>query len=146
MSRFRLSPRAKTDLADIRRYIAQDNASAADRFVGEFFDLFQLLAGNPEIGQQRDELRPNLRSISHGQYVVFFYPMQDGVEIVACPRGTSIQTSPPTPAPRQTAKPDYLVDPWGLYTILRLDVPVPRLGCSTVLYLSVAIREEQCSN
>lgn len=87
MSRFRLSTRAKTDLAEIRRYIAQDNASAADRFVGEFFNLFQLLAGNPEIGQQRDELRPNLRSISHGSYVVFFYPKNDGVEIVAVVHG-----------------------------------------------------------
>jgi toxin ParE1/3/4 len=87
MNRFRLSLRAKTDLAEIHRYIAQDAAPAADRFVGEFFDLFHLLARNPEIGQQRTELRPSLRSISHGSYVVFFYPMVDGVEIAGVVHG-----------------------------------------------------------
>jgi toxin ParE1/3/4 len=87
MSRFRLSPRATTDLAEIRRYIAQDNPPAADHFVGEFFDLFYLLARNPEIGQPRGELRSDLRSISHSQYVVFFYPMKDGVEIAGVVHG-----------------------------------------------------------
>ena len=57
MSRFHLSPRAKTDLAEIHRYIAQDNPAAADRFIDGFFDVFHLLARNPEIGQQRTELR-----------------------------------------------------------------------------------------
>ena len=71
MNRFRLSRRAETDIAEIRHYIAQDNATAADAFVGELFDLFQLLGRNPEIGQQRQDLRPNLRSISHGNYAVF---------------------------------------------------------------------------
>jgi plasmid stabilization system protein ParE len=66
MNRFRLSKRGETDIAEVRRYIAQDNAPAADRFVGELFDLFQLLDRNPEIGQLRTDLRLNLRSISHG--------------------------------------------------------------------------------
>jgi toxin ParE1/3/4 len=87
MTRFRLSLRANTDLDAIRRHISQDTESAADRFVGEFFDLFHLLAKNPEIGQLRAELRPNLRSISHGSYVVFFYPMTGGVEIVGVVHG-----------------------------------------------------------
>ena len=87
MNRFRLSLRAKTDLAAIHRYIAQDALTTADHFVAEFFDLFHLLAKNPEIGQQRVELRPNLRSISHGSYVVFFYPMAGGVEIAGVVHG-----------------------------------------------------------
>ena len=87
MNRFRLSLRAKTDLATIHRYIAQDAAPAADRYVAEFFDLFHLLAKNPEIGQLRAELRPNLRSISHGSYVIFFYPMVGGVEIATVVHG-----------------------------------------------------------
>jgi len=65
----------------------QDAAQIADRFISEFFDLFHLLAKNPEIGQQRVELRPNLRSISHGSYVVFFYPMAGGVEIAGVVHG-----------------------------------------------------------
>ena len=87
MNWFRLSLRAKTDLAEIRRYITQDNPPAADHFVGEFFDLFHWLARNPEIGQQRAELRPNLRSISLGNYVVYFYPMIEGIEIAGVAHG-----------------------------------------------------------
>jgi toxin ParE1/3/4 len=87
MSRFRLSPRAEADLGEIHRYIARDNPTAADRFVGELFDLFHLLARSPEIGQARPELRPNLRSMSHGNYVVFFYPTSDGAEIAAVVHG-----------------------------------------------------------
>ena len=87
MNRFRLSLRAKTDLTEIHHYISRDNPPAADRFVSEFFDLFHLLARNPEIGQLRPELRPNLRSISHGNYVVFFYSMNDGVEIAGVVHG-----------------------------------------------------------
>lgn len=87
VGRFLLSRRAKKDLAEIRHYIAQDNLSAADRLVDEFFDLFHLLARNPQIGELRAELRPNLRSISHGNYVVFFYPMREGAEIAGVVHG-----------------------------------------------------------
>lgn len=87
MNRFRLSQRAEADIAEIRRYIAQDNSIAADRFVGELFDLFQLLGQNPEIGQLRSDLRPDLRSISQGNYVIFFYPAKDGAEIVGVVHG-----------------------------------------------------------
>ena len=88
MNRFRLSRSAETDIAQIRCYIASDNVSAADRFVGELFDLFQLLGKNPEIGQQRDDLRSKLRSMSHGNYVVFYYPSAQGAEIVTVVHGT----------------------------------------------------------
>ncbi len=87
MNRFRLSQRAETDIAQIRYYIASDNVSAADKFVGDLFDLFQLLGKNSEIGQQRHDLRSNLRSISHGNYVVFYYPSDQGAEIVAVVHG-----------------------------------------------------------
>jgi len=87
MNRFRLSPRAETDLAEIHRYIAQDNPPAADRFVGELFDLFHLLGRSPEIGQARPELRPNLRSMFHGNYVVVFYPVKNGTENAAVVHG-----------------------------------------------------------
>jgi toxin ParE1/3/4 len=87
MNRFRLSRRAEADIAEIRQYIAQDNATAADKLVGEFFDLFHSLARAPDIGEQRPDLRPNLRAISHGTYVVFYYPAENGPEIVGVIHG-----------------------------------------------------------
>jgi toxin ParE1/3/4 len=87
MNRFRLSKRAETDVAEIRRNIAKDNESAANRFVGELFDLFQSLGRSPEIGQIRSELRPNLRSFSHGNYVVLYYSENDRAGIVGIVHG-----------------------------------------------------------
>jgi toxin ParE1/3/4 len=87
MNRFRLAPRAETDVGEIYAYIAQDSAAAADKFVGELFDLFELLGRNPEIGQRRSDLRGELRSISHGNYVVFYYAIQEGADIVAVIHG-----------------------------------------------------------
>lgn len=87
MRRFRLSTRARADLAEVHHYISADNPAAADRFVDEFFELFQLLAENPLIGQERSDLRPSLRVISHGEYAVLFYPLTDGAEIVGVVHG-----------------------------------------------------------
>ena len=39
------------------------------------------------MGQQRDDLRPNLRSFTHGNYVAFFYPMAEGIEVAAVVHG-----------------------------------------------------------
>jgi toxin ParE1/3/4 len=83
MSRFRLSPLAEADIAEIRRYIAQDSTAAADRFIGQLFDIFHLLGRDPKIGQQR----PNLRSFSHGNYVVFYQLVSERAEIVAIIHG-----------------------------------------------------------
>jgi toxin ParE1/3/4 len=87
MSRFRLSHRAEADISNIRGYIAQDNATVADRFVGELFDIFHLLGRDPKIGQQRTDLRPNLRSFSHGNYVVFYQLASGCPEIIAVIHG-----------------------------------------------------------
>jgi toxin ParE1/3/4 len=82
MSRFRLSRRAGEDIAEIHAYIASDNSAAADRLVCEFFDLFKLLARNSAMGELRDDLRKDLRIMSHSSYAVCFKPISEGVEIV----------------------------------------------------------------
>ncbi len=87
MSRFRLTRRAENDVAEIYSYISRDNASAAERLVSDLFDLFQSLGRNPEIGQKRPDLRPDLRSISHGNYVVFYFATKSAAEIVAVIHG-----------------------------------------------------------
>lgn len=81
MRRFRLSPLAKSDLAEIRHYIWQDKPVAADRQIAKFFDTFQMLAGNSELGQQRPDVGPDLRAFSVGNYVVVYRPYIEGVEI-----------------------------------------------------------------
>jgi toxin ParE1/3/4 len=87
MGRFRLSTLARTDLASIHRYIAKDNESAAERLIERLFGEFYLLAENPNIGQARSDLRPHLRTLTHGNYVVLFYPIENGVEVAGVIHG-----------------------------------------------------------
>jgi toxin ParE1/3/4 len=82
MNSFRLSPAARSDLDEIWFYIAQDNPEAADKFIGTIILRFPKLAAMPSIGRQREELSPRLRSFPVGRYVIFYRPMENGIEVV----------------------------------------------------------------
>jgi plasmid stabilization system protein ParE len=45
---------------------------AANRIFADFLDLFLLIADQPRIGTQHEELRPELRSIPSGNYMIFY--------------------------------------------------------------------------
>jgi hypothetical protein len=42
----------------------------------------ELLAIQPLMGRARDELPPGLRSFPFGRHVIFFEPIEDGIEVV----------------------------------------------------------------
>ena len=84
MSRFRLSSLAKSDLAEIRHYVRRDKPLAANRQIAAFFQRFQTLARNPELGQRRPEFGSDLRAFSVGNYVIIYRPFADGVEVRYC--------------------------------------------------------------
>jgi toxin ParE1/3/4 len=79
---YRLSSRARRDLIEIWRYIANENESAADRFIDFITRRFKLLGENPYAGRSRDELRPGYRSFPVGQYVVFNRVSESRVQIM----------------------------------------------------------------
>jgi len=81
VTRFRLSSSAQSDLADIRLYIAEDDPAAADRQMERFFRRFHLLGRNPEMGEMRPDLGPQLRVFSVGNYGIVFRPIDDGIEV-----------------------------------------------------------------
>lgn len=81
MTRFRLSGSAQSDLVDIRLYIAEHDPAAADRQMERFFRRFHLLGRNPEMGEMRLDLGPQLRVFSVGNYVIVFRPIDDGIEV-----------------------------------------------------------------
>ena len=76
------SPRAKTDLAELWDYIADDSEARADEFIETLDRKFCTLAGQPSIGRPRDELETGVRSFPIGRYVLFCRPISDGIEIV----------------------------------------------------------------
>ena len=75
-------PLAETDLEDIWWYIAQDNPDAADLFLDKIEERCQALAQFPKMGISRDELLPSLRSLPIGRYLIFYMPIDDGIQVV----------------------------------------------------------------
>ena len=63
-------------------YIAKDDPGAADKFIHLLVSYFPTIASMPDMGRQRKELETRLRSVPIGNYVVFYCPIQSGVEIV----------------------------------------------------------------
>jgi toxin ParE1/3/4 len=81
-------PQALADLAEIWAYIAQDSLKQADNFTDRVDRLFRALAKQPDMGRARPELLANLRSIPLGNYVIFYFPRKNRVEIVRVLHGS----------------------------------------------------------
>lgn len=75
-------PAARLDLIEIWSYIAADNLEAADRVLNAINASINRLAEYPELGRARGEIRKNLRCIVSGNYVVFYTPLQEVIEVV----------------------------------------------------------------
>jgi toxin ParE1/3/4 len=75
-------PLAETDILEIWDYIADDSLAAADRWVDQLGEQFRVLATQPMMGRARDELVPGVRSFPFGHYVVFYMPLDDGIDVV----------------------------------------------------------------
>ncbi len=45
-------------------------------------EQFRVLATQPSMGRARDELAPDVRSFPFGRYVIFYMPLDDGIDVV----------------------------------------------------------------
>ncbi|MFZ1624037.1 MAG: type II toxin-antitoxin system RelE/ParE family toxin [Gammaproteobacteria bacterium] len=75
-------PLAETDILEIWNYIADDSVAAADRWVDRLDEQFRVLAMQPAMGRARDELARDVRSLPFGRYVIFYVPLDDGIDVV----------------------------------------------------------------
>ncbi len=82
MARVVLSPLALDDLESIWDYIAADNLSAADKTIRKLDAAFALLAESPLAGEEQPQLRPDLRRFVVGWYLIFYLPLEDGIQVV----------------------------------------------------------------
>jgi toxin ParE1/3/4 len=85
--RFYKRRRVDLDLDSIWSFIAADSESAADKQVGRIVEVFEMLMQNPRAGRERSELQRHLRSFPVGNYIVFYIPLRDGIEIVRVMHG-----------------------------------------------------------
>jgi len=82
MSRYRISVRAREDLKEIYRYIAKDNPTAAGQLRDAFYEKFRMLVRQPLIGEACQDLLPDLRFFTVGNYVIFYVLADNGVKII----------------------------------------------------------------
>jgi toxin ParE1/3/4 len=81
-NRFRKSSRVDLDLDSIWSFIAADNVGAANRQIDRVGEVFEMLLQNPLAGRARAELGKDLRSFPVGNYIIFYLPLSDGIEVV----------------------------------------------------------------
>ena len=79
---YRLSPLAQTELEEIADRIAEDSPGDARRFIERLTKKSERLGRRPMIGRARPELRPDLRSLPYGSFLILYRIIDDGVEIV----------------------------------------------------------------
>ncbi len=89
MSHYTIAPLAREDLQSIWDYIGIQNDSpvAATHLLEKFHETFALLGARPLLGQLREDLRLRLRTFVVGSYVVLYYPLRDGIEVVGVVHG-----------------------------------------------------------
>ena len=78
MAKLIVAPSAQQDLSDIYDYIARDKPIAAANWVEE---KCKLIAATREFGERRPEYGTNIRSSVVGRYVIFFRPIENGIEV-----------------------------------------------------------------
>ena len=81
MSSYRYSSGANADIEAISLYIFDLNPVAAHHFLDSLEETCELLAQHPLIGQPRAELGENLRSFPVGNYLIFYAPGADGIDV-----------------------------------------------------------------
>ena len=81
MSFYRYSSDANSDIEEIALYIFDLNPVAAHRFLDSLEATCELLSAHPLIGRSRSELADGLRSFPVGNYLIFYAPTADGIDV-----------------------------------------------------------------
>lgn len=88
MSSFKISHQALQDIENIWNYIAKKNPQAADNLFDRLRTKFPQLAKFPQMGRTRFDLAPSLRCFLVANYLIFYRPIEQGIEIVRILHGS----------------------------------------------------------
>ena len=76
------TPLASEDLQQIWLYVAREaDEEIADRFVARIDEKCRLIATAPEGFRLRPEFLPDLRSFPFKKYIIFYVPIDGGIEV-----------------------------------------------------------------
>ena len=82
MARYTVSPKARRDLIDIWKYIAQDSLQHADRWLERVYQVFVFLGLEPRMGSTSDEIHPGTRKFPLGNYIIYYRVTSRGVQVL----------------------------------------------------------------
>ena len=83
------SAAADDDLSNIAAYIARDKPTAARRWMQTIREKCSIFAKHPMLGEERPGFEVlGCRCFSVGNYVVFFRPIEDGIEVARIVHGS----------------------------------------------------------
>jgi toxin ParE1/3/4 len=82
MSSYIFSELAVKDLNEICEFIGQTNVNAASKLFDSIRQKCKLVAGFPNMGKDYTWIAPDLRGFIIDEYIVFYYPREDGIDIV----------------------------------------------------------------
>ena len=84
MARVIWDPDAEEDLRRIAYYVGVERQSpqGACRVIDSVRENCDLYATQPKMGQQRPDLEPGIRVFSVGNYVVLYFPVEDGIHVI----------------------------------------------------------------
>ncbi len=86
--RVQITLAAVADLREIEVFISKDNVVAAEQVIRQLEKRCLLLGDNPSIGRRRDYLRPKLRTVTEGNYLICYRAKRNSVEILRILHGS----------------------------------------------------------
>ncbi len=78
---------SRLDYDEIWNYIALRDIDAADRLIDHFDAALNVLASSPEAGRRVQEFAPHLRSFPVSNYLIFYRPIDDGIQLIRVVHG-----------------------------------------------------------
>jgi len=87
MPRILRTRESRVDYEEIWDYIALRDIAAADRLIDQFDATLHVLASTPGMGREVADLAPNLRGFPVGSYLLFYRPIEDGIQLIRVVHG-----------------------------------------------------------
>ena len=76
------SEASRRDLIEIWQFVADRHRAGADGLLRRILEVLELLAENPEMGRERPELAPALRSFPVDNYSIFYSRSESSLQLV----------------------------------------------------------------
>ncbi len=82
MGSYVFSELAVQDINEICDFIAENDVRAASQLFDAIRQKCKLVANFPKMGKDYSWIFPDLKGFIYADYVVFYYPREDGIKIV----------------------------------------------------------------